>query len=70
MIRDEAAGKRWGLILMFGGYLLNLAAALSMPSRPWIGTVLWFVAAVGAVLFAVIVVRQAWRAYRGRNPSP
>ena len=68
VIRDEAEAKRWGLSLLIGGYLLHLAAALGIPSQPWVGTAFWFVAAIGAILYTFIVLRQTLRNYRGRKP--
>lgn len=67
MIRDDKAAKRWGLILLFVGYLLHLAASVGIPSRPWIGAALWIVAAVGAVLYTFVTLRQLWRQSRSRN---
>ena len=67
MIWREAAVKRWGLVLLFGGYLAHLAAALGIPSIPWLSTMFWGVAVVGAISYAIVVLRQTLRNARNRT---
>jgi hypothetical protein len=67
MIWDEAEAKRWGLVLLFGGYLAHLAAALGIPSMPRLSTIFWGVAVVGAISYAIVMLRQTLRSGRNRN---
>ena len=69
VIRDEVLAKRWGLGLLFGGYVVHLATALGFPRQPWIGTSFWFIAAGGAVLYTFVVLRQTWRNYHRQDHS-